>query len=127
MRYNILSFSMHLHNYMNFFIVIVGGPTFHNVSICQLQLFDEHVIEKNYSIWNNAPTINIPISSSRVLPPIVQPMGMYHLPHPLTFSFINSSMPIATSPKPSKCPPLPFNHPPFSLFQSPPLTFQFPP
>ena len=115
---------MHFHNYMKLFIVTVEGPTSHNVPGCRIQLFDEHVGEKNYSSLNTAPVISIPISSPRVLPPLVQPVGLYCHPHRPPFPIINSPMPITTSPNSSQSPPLPFIHPPFSLFQS--STFDIP-
>lgn len=100
------------------FIVTAEGPTSHNIPNCRIRLFDEHAIEKRPSIGNTTSAINIPISSPRVLPPIAEPIRMYHRPHPPPFSSINSSMPITTSVIPSQCSPLPFSHPPFSFFQS---------
>ena len=116
-----------MHNYLNFFIVTVEGPTYHNVPTCQIRLFDEQVTEKRSSIGNTAPAITIPISSSRVLPPIVQPIEMYRHPHLPPISLINYFMHITTSPKPSQCSPLPFSHPQFSLFQSSTPNIPIPP
>jgi len=100
------------------FIVTAEGPTSHNIPSCRIRLFDEHATEKRSSTGNTASAINTPISSPRVLPPIVEPIKMYHRPHPPPLSSTNFSMPITTSVIPSQCSPLPFNHPPFSFFQS---------